>query len=125
MSQSGILTPSGGGGGGFVWNVVTSAANPVTLLGGHGFIPKGAGVVNFVLPASATVGESFKILGYGNLYTITQNAGQSITLGVSSTSVGVGGSLAASQVRDSVEITCVTANTEFQIENSVGNLIFT
>lgn len=109
---------------GFDWNVVTSATNPNTLVKENGYIPKGAGAVTFVLPAAAAIGDSFMIAGYGNLWSLTQNAGQSVTLGSSTTSVGVGGSITATQVRDSIELVCVTANTEFQIVNGVGNLTF-
>lgn len=109
---------------GFDWNVVTSATNPNSLVKENGYIPKGAGVVTFILPAAAAIGDTFLIAGYGNLWTLTQNAGQSITLGVSTTTIGVGGSVAATQVRDSLELVCVTANTEFQIINDVGNLTF-
>jgi len=111
-------------GSGFTWNVVTSATNPNSLVKENGYIPKGAGVVTFLLPAAAAIGDTFLIAGYGNLWTLTQNALQSITLGGSTTSVGIGGSITATQVRDSIELVCVTANTEFQILNGVGNLTF-
>lgn len=125
MSQAGSFGSTGGsGGGGFTWVVVTSATNPNTLVKAHGYIPKGAGVVTFVLPAAASIGDSFIIAGYGNLWTLTQNAGQTITLGVQTTTGGVGGSITATQVRDTIEVVCVTANTEFQIINGIGNLTF-
>lgn len=109
---------------GFKWNVVTSTTNPNSLLAENGYIPKGAGIVSFILPAAAAVGDSFVIAGYGNLWTLTQNAGQSITLGIQTSTIGVGGNVSASQVRDTIELVCVTANTEFQIINGIGNLIF-
>lgn len=106
------------------WNVVTSATNPNAIAKQNGYISKGASAVTFVLPASAAIGDCFIIAGYGNLWTLTQNAGQSVALGVQTTTVGVGGSITATQVRDSIEIVCVTANTEFQVINGVGNLTF-
>jgi hypothetical protein len=108
---------------GFTWNVVNSAMNPVSLVLENGYIAKGSGIVQFVLPAAASVGDTFFILGYGNLWTLTQNAMQQIFLGSSSTTAGVGGSISATQIKDTVEIVCVTANTEFQIVDSVGNLL--
>lgn len=107
---------------GFTWNVVTSATNPNALVAENGYIPKGAGAVTFVLPATAAVGDSFFIAGYGNLFTVTQNAGQSIRFGSQTTTVGVGGSLTATMVSDTVELLCVTANTEFKVIDSIGNL---
>ena len=128
MSQGGSFGAGGGGGGGggggFTWSVVTSATNPNLLVKAHGYIPKGAGQVVFVLPAAAAIGDTFIIAGYGNLWTLTQNAGQTVTLGVQTTTAGVGGSITATQVRDTVEIVCVTTNTEFQIIDSIGNVTF-
>ncbi len=124
LTSQGALLPPIFAPSGFTWNVVTSVSNPISLVPSNGYIPKGAGVVDFILPAAANVGDTFKIAGYGNLWTLAQNALQSITLGSSSTSVGVLGSVTATQVRDSIELVCVTNNTEFQILNGVGNLTF-
>jgi len=127
-----VQTSNGGAGiinidntiSGFAWNVVTSATNPNALVADNGYIPKGAGVVTFILPAVAAIGDHFSIAGYGNLWTLTQNAGQSVTLGNQTSTVGVLGSVTATHIRNSIEIVCVTANTEFQIINSTGNITF-
>jgi hypothetical protein len=111
-------------GSGFTWNVVTSASNPVTLVSENGYIPKGATPVQFALPAAATVGDTYKILGYGNLWTISQNANQTISLGIQTTTAGATGSITAAAIKDSIEMICVTANLEFVIADSVGNLTF-
>ena len=107
----------------FTWNVVTSASNPVTLTAGNGYITKGAGAVNFVLPAAAAIGDTFRIIGYGNLWTIAQNAGQSITIGFSTSTPGVGGSVTASMISDGLELICVTTNLEFFETYVQGNPI--
>ena len=109
---------------GFAWNEVTSATNPNSLVKENGYIPKGAPVVTFVLPAAAAQGDCFKIAGYGNLWTLTQNALQSIRLGNQVSTAGVLGAVTATNIKDCIELVCVTANTEFQIVNSVGNLTF-
>ena len=109
----------------FTWTVVTSASNPVTLVANNGYIAKGAGVVNFKLPAAAAVGDTYKIIGYGNLWTLAQNAGQSVTIGFVSSTVGVGGSIAASMISDNLTLVCVTSNTEFYEQGVQGNLIVT
>jgi hypothetical protein len=108
--------------GGFIWNVVISATNPNGLVAENGYIAKGAGVVHFLLPAAANVGDTFQIAGYGNLWVLNQNALQSIFLGNHTTSVGVGGSLTATHIKDTVELVCVTANSEFQVLDSIGNI---
>lgn len=98
---------------GLTWQVVTSADNPVTLTANNGYIAKGAGAVNFVLPAAASIGDTYRIIGYGNLWDIAQNAGQSVTIGFTTTTVGVGGSVTATMISDGLELVCVTANLEF------------
>lgn len=111
-------------GAGFTWNVVTSANNVVTLTKENGYISKGAVQVVFILPLTAAVGDTYRIVGYGNLFKVTQNAGQSIVLGFSTTTAGVAGSVTATSSRDTLEIVCVTANLEFQIIDSTGNPSF-
>lgn len=111
-------------GSGTTWTETLSATNPNALVTSNGYIPKGAPVVVFILPAAAAVGDTFHIAGYGNLWTITQNALQSITLGSKTSTIGVVGSVTATHIKDCVEIVCVTANTEFEVIDSVGNLTF-
>jgi hypothetical protein len=108
-------------GGSFTWTSVTSADNPVSLMGENGYIANGVGQVVFVLPPSASVGAYFAIVGTGNTWTIEQNAMQTIVLGAETTSAGVTGSLTATYVRDSIEMICTVANKEFQITNVQGN----
>lgn len=130
-ASSGIGITNGAGsitiastGGGFAWHEITSATNPNSVAAQNGYIAKGAGAVTFVLPASAAVGDVFKIVGYGNLWTLTQNALQSITLGSQVTTIGALGNIVATHIRDCVTIVCVVANTEFQIIDSIGNITF-
>jgi hypothetical protein len=108
-------------GQGFTWNVVTSAMNPITLTPENGYIAKGASPVQFNLPVGAGIGDTYKIVGYGNLWSIAQNANQAITLGIATTTLGVFGSMAATTITDNVEIVCVTNNFEFFCVDSIGN----
>lgn len=107
---------------GFTWNVVTNATNPNSLVAENGYIAKGAASVSFLLPATSAIGDRFIIVGYGNLWTLAQNAGQQIFLGIATTTLGVGGSLTATNAKDILELVCVTANTEFSVINVIGNL---
>ena len=95
----------------------------MALVANNAYICKGAGAVNFVLPPAAAIGDSFKIIGYGNLWSISQNAMQSITIGVVTSSLGIGGSVTATTVSDNIELVCVTANTEFYEIQIQGNPI--
>lgn len=124
MSQAGSITGGGGGGGSTVilqWNVVTAASNPVQIMVGNGYIPKGAGAVQFLLPAAAAIGDTFAIAGYGNMWVLNQNAGQSVIVGNVTSMGGVMGSVTATVVSDTMEMICVTANTEFKVIFMMGN----
>jgi hypothetical protein len=109
--------------GSFTWTVVTSASNPVTLVNENGYICKGALPINFILPAASAIGDSFKIRGYGNLWTIAQNAGQTITIGNVTSTLGVGGSIQATMISDGIELLTVSTNMEFYSTYLQGNVI--
>jgi len=115
------ISSSGGGGGGFTWTNVTSASNPVTLVANTSYVASGGSPVAFILPASASLGDTYQIVGNGNLWTLAQNAGQSVVLGNKTTTAGVGGSVAATMISDCVIISCIQANTLFTIRNPQGN----
>lgn len=104
------------------WVVVTGASQ--TLSAGTGYIANNAGTINFSLPATAGVGDTFRITGINNAtgWQVTQAAGQQIFIGTASTTAGVGGSLTSSATRDSIEIICIVANTTFQVVSMVGNI---
>jgi hypothetical protein len=106
----------------FTWNVITSANNVQQISVQNGYITKGAMSCIMLLPASANIGDTFEILGYGNLWQLTQNAGQTIFYGKAQTTSGVGGSLTATMIKDRIEVICVTANTEFDVTTSIGNI---
>lgn len=109
------------GGTSFTWLVVTSVNNPVTLLDKTGYIAKGASPVNFILPAAAAIGFNSRIVGYGNLWTLAQNAGQSVTIGFLTTTAGVTGSVVATMISDGLELVTVTTNLEFYEIDIQGN----
>ena len=111
---------------GFTWNVVTSVspANPISFAPENGYITKGVATVAFTLPASASIGDTYRIVGYNALWTVAQNANQTITWGIKTTTSGVGGSLASLFVNDCIEMVCVTANLEWIITDGSGNITF-
>ncbi len=119
---AGTIQISASGGASFTWSVVTSADNVKQIAVSNGYIAKGVSQVVFILPPTAAVGDTFTILGYANLWQLTQNAGQTIFFGAQQTTGGVGGSLTATMVRDRIEVVCVTANTEFDVVSSIGNI---
>lgn len=103
-----------GGGGGYSWTEVTGTSQAMAV--DSGYIANNAGLVTLTLPAVAVVGDSVSIQGKGTgLFTIAQNAGQQIHFGSSNTTVGVGGSLTATNRYDSIELLCITANTDWAV----------
>jgi hypothetical protein len=87
------------------------------------YIANNAGLVTLTLPASAAVGDVILVRGKGaGGWTVAQNSGQQIHFGDMNTTSGVGGSLASTNRYDCLEIECITANTNFIISSSVGNI---
>jgi len=125
---SGINITNGAGsitiastGGGVGWTEVTGATQALAV--NNGYILNNAGLVTATLPATASVGDTIEIVGKGaGGWLIAQNAGQTIHFISSDTTTGVGGSLASTVQYDCVELVCITANTDFVVKDSVGNI---
>lgn len=108
-------------GTGFTWNTVAGTTQTIAVQ--NGYINGNAAATTFTLPATAAVGDTFQIAGYGaGGWVIAQNANQKIYLGSSTTTVGVGGSLASTNAHDTIEIMCIVANLEFQALDVIGNI---
>lgn len=110
-------------GGGESWTVVTAATQAIAI--NNGYISNAAGGgVTYTLPATAPVGSVIVITGLsgGSGWVIAQNAGQSVQFGTSTTTVGVGGSLASTHNTDTVTMVCAVANTTFIVLESLGNI---
>lgn len=112
--------------GGTTTNNVTGTS--ATLAPSNQYLSKNASLTTYTLPSSATLGDQFTILSCTDNtagWTIAQNSGQSIRLGTSVTTAGVGGSLASTALGDTVTFCCVDATSgaeAFQVKSSVGNL---
>jgi len=120
VNGAGTITISSSAGG-FTWNEETGTS--ANLVAQNGYIANNAGVVTFTLPATASVGDSFVVTGKGaGGWAVAQNAGQTVNFGASSTTTGAGGSLASTGQFDTIEIVCITANTDFNVVDAVGNI---
>jgi hypothetical protein len=108
-------------GAGFSWTTVTGTTQALAVE--NGYIMNNAGVVTGTLPASANVGDEIEIIGLGaGGWSIAQNAGQLIHLGSSTTTTGVGGSLASTNRYDSMTLVCIVTNTTWTVRGPVGNI---
>jgi hypothetical protein len=114
---------SGGGGGVLGWVEVTLGMAMMTA--NYGYITNNAGQVSLLMPATAAQGTVIRVTGKGaGGWKIAQQAGQTIYFGVVTTTTGVGGYLSSTQQRDSIEIVCITANTEWNVLSIQGNVTF-
>lgn len=101
-------------GGGMKTTVVT-ANTPMAV--NTAYVANKAGTAAVMtLPAVAAVGDVVRVSGLGaTSYSIAQNAGQSIHLDATTSTVGVGGSVTPTSRYQSMEILCIVANTEWTI----------
>jgi hypothetical protein len=82
-------------------------------------IDKGYFLVNpipasFALPTVAAFGQIIQIVCFTNqICTITQAAHQQIQFGPNATTLGIGGSIANTQMGDSITLVCNVPNTNF------------
>jgi hypothetical protein len=124
-----VLTSNGAGvaptfqavGGGFTWSEITGAT--VALAVANGYIMNRGTLITATLPATAALGSIIALVGKGaGGWLIAQNSGQTIHFGNLDTTTGATGSLASTAQYDCVEIICTTANTDFVVRSSIGNL---
>lgn len=105
------------------WTEVTGTSQSMAI--NNGYVANNASLVTLTLPATAAVGDELMIVGKGaGGWLLAQNSGQTVYFGTATTTSGVGGSLASTNRRDCIKLICITANTEFEVVNAVGNITF-
>ena len=110
---AGSITISGGGGG-YSWTEVTGTSQ--TMAANSGYITNNPALVTLTLPTTAALGTTLSIAGKGaGGWKIAQNAGQEIFFGSSATTIGATGYLASTQQFDSIELLCITADTQWTV----------
>lgn len=108
-------------GGGLTWTVVTGATQ--TMAVNNGYIANRASNIVFSLPTTSAVGDVVAVTGINTAlgWTISYTTNQQIFFGTSSATITTG-SLSSINIRDSVYLVCVIANTIWNVINSVGNI---
>jgi hypothetical protein len=82
-----------------------------------------AALVTITLPTVAAVGDEIQIVGKGaGLFRIAQSTGQQVRFGDLSTTSGATGRIDSTLQYDSIKLVCITANSEFSVIGSQGNL---
>lgn len=113
------------GSSGFIWNEI-SVVGPTSMVTNNGYVANNAGLVTLTLPITAAFGTVIRVSGKGaGGWSIAQNASQSIRVSGSTSTVGVGGSVASTNQNDCIELLCITANTTWISLSTVGNLTVT
>lgn len=111
---AGSITITATGLAGFSWTTVSGTSQ--AMLSNNGYIANNAGLVTLTLPVTSTVGDEIDIIGKGaGGWTIAQGAGQQLVIGNVSSTVGAGGSVSSTNAKDSLQIICTAANTEWTI----------
>lgn len=108
---------------GLIWQTIT--VNPATAVN-HGYNCNGAGPLTIQLPAVSAVGDIIEVTAVNaNGWIITQQAGQQIIFTTATTTLGVGGSLASTNIGDCVALECWSAspNSKWIVKSSAGNAI--
>lgn len=112
-NAAGSITISGGGGG-YTWTEVTGTSQAMAV--NSGYISNNPALVTLTLPATAALGSTISIAGKGaGGWKIAQNAGQEIFFGSSATTIGATGYLQSTQQFDSIELLCITADTQWTV----------
>lgn len=107
--------------GGLTWVEVTGTSQ--SAADNSGYITNNAGLVTVTIPTTAAVGDTVRIVGKGaGGWRIAQNASETIHFGNLSTTTGTGGRLDSTNRYDSVELVCITANTDWAVASSIGNI---
>ena len=103
-----------GTGGGIGW--VNATGPSQQMANNTAYVADNAGLLTFTLPLVAGFGTVIGVVGLGaGGWKIAQNAGQNIQVGMTSTTVGVGGSVASSNFSDTIDLVCVVPNTTWTL----------
>lgn len=107
--------------GGITWNEVTGTSQGASV--DNGYICNNAALVTVTLPDTAVVGSVVRLGGKGaGGWKLAQNASENIRFGNTITSTGTGGYLSSTDDYDAIEVLCVTANTNWVVVSSIGNI---
>lgn len=119
--QLGSTTDVASFAGSMSWAEVTGTSQAAAV--NYGYITNNAGLVTVTLPSTAAIGQRVAIVGKGaGLWKLAQNSGQTVHFGSIDSTTGTGGYLAATVRYDSVEVVCITSNTDWVVRSSVGSI---
>jgi hypothetical protein len=104
---------------GLAWNNETNDANTMAI--NNGYVINATNLCTMTIPATAAIGSVFAIAGYAtNGWVLQANTGQTINFGDDQSSTA--GSVTFTNRYDSITIVCTTADTDFAVIASQGNM---
>jgi hypothetical protein len=103
------------------WSVITADQNAAV---NNGYICNKGSVLTLTLPTTSAVGSIIEVTGMNTAlgWKIAQNANQLIHFGTSTTTTGVTGSLASTNIYDAIRIVCNIANLSWIVLSAQGNI---
>jgi hypothetical protein len=108
-------------GGGTTWTDVSGISQAIAV--NNSYTANNAGLVTLTLPAASAYGSVVEVSGKGaGGWLIAQNAGNTIVFGSSSSTPGIGGSVASTGQFDTVRLVCTVVDSIWTVTNAVGNL---
>jgi hypothetical protein len=103
----------------FTWNEIVG---PTVMSVNNGYVTNSGGLVTATLPAVAAFGDIVAIGQKGlGAARVAQNAGQTIHFGTSSTTTGALGYIQSTAQYDTLDLLCITANTDWMVRGAQGN----
>lgn len=94
------------------------------IIPGEAYITNNSSVITLLLPQRAEEGDVFRVAGKGaGGWKIAQNTGQIIHFGNQKTTMGNNGFLRSQDTFDSIEVLCITKNTDWSIISCMGNIL--
>lgn len=107
--------------GTITWNTISATSANMSV--GNGYIANNGSRVTLTLPATASVGSNIRVAGKGTGgWSVHQNSGQTIHFGAVNTTTGTSGSLSSNLQYDTVNLLCITVDTDFVVLSAIGNL---
>ena len=102
------------------WTTITSSQN---IQVSYGYFCNGIAQLSMALPSTSDVGDIFRITSITSFgWVITQAPGQQIQVRNTTTTLGVGGTLASSTIGDAAELVCVVPNLKWMLLSHEGTL---
>ena len=121
-NSAGAITIAATESGGFTWQHITTSS--ITMVSFNGYIVDDGSAVTLALPTTSAYGDNITIVGKGaGLWSISQAASQFVIAGGVTSTPGVGGSVTATAVSDSITLICTTPNLGWTDTAISGNLV--